>query len=124
MIQNKRCLIITVPELMMRLNSCYGENARMSEEQFFDGMVKLDLLVIDEVGQGRTSPIAANNERLAINQIIDKRLCHLKPTGILTNLGEKEINTQLGVRIMSRMRNDNGQWISFDWEDYRTAQRN
>ncbi len=122
--QGKHCLIITVPELMMRLNSCYGENARMSEEQFFDGMIKLDLLVIDEVGQGRTSVNASNNERLAINQIIDKRLCHLKPTGILTNLGQKEINEQLGVRIMSRMRNDNGQWVSFDWEDYRTAQRN
>lgn len=122
--QGKRCLIITVSELMMRLNSCYGENARMSEEKFFDGMVKLDLLVIDEIGLGRTSVSASNNERLAINQIIDKRLCHLKPTGILTNLGQKEINEQLGVRIMSRMRNDNGQWVSFDWEDYRTAQRN
>ena len=124
MADNKRCLVITVSELMMRLNSCYGENAKMSEEQFFEGMTKLDLLVIDEVGIGRTSSNAANNERLAINQVIDKRLCHLKPTGILTNLGQKEINDQLGSRIMSRMRNDNGQWISFDWEDYRTAQRN
>lgn len=119
MAQGKRCLVITVSELMMRLNSCYAEGSKMTEEQFFAGMVKLDLLVIDEIGLGRTSVNAANNERLAINQVIDKRLSHLKPTGILTNLGQKEINEHLGARIMSRMRNDNGQWIQFDWADYR-----
>ena len=91
----------------------------MTEEQFFDGMVKLDLLVIDEIGLGRTSTNAANNEKLAINQIIDKRLCHLKPTGILTNLDEKQINEQLGVRIMDRMHNDGGQWIPFEWASFR-----
>ena len=117
--QSKRCLIITVSELMMRLNSCYGDNAKMTEEQFFDGMVRLDLLVIDEVGLGRTSNNASNNEKLAINQIVDKRLCHLKPTGILTNLGQEEINTQLGVRIMDRMRNDGGQWVQFKWPSHR-----
>ncbi|NRA81181.1 MAG: ATP-binding protein [Pseudoalteromonas sp.] len=119
MANGKRCLIITVSELMMRLNSCYGDNAKITEEQFFDGMINLDLLVIDEVGLGRTSNNAANNERLAINQIVDKRLCHLKPTGILTNLGKKEINQQLGARIMDRMRTDGGQWIEFNWNSFR-----
>ena len=118
MANNKRCLIITVSELMMRLNSCYSDSAQMTEEQFFDGMVRLDLLVIDEIGLGRTSTNAANNEKLAINQIIDKRLCHLKPTGILTNLDEKQINEQLGVRIMDRMHNDGGQWIPFEWASF------
>ena len=120
MAQGKQCLSITVSELMMRLNSCYGENAKITEEQFFDNMVKLDLLVIDEVGLGRTSVNASNNEKLAINQIVDKRLCHLKPTGILTNLDREQINEQLGVRIMDRMRNDNGQWIEFKWPSFRS----
>jgi len=120
MTQGKRCLMITVSELMMRLNSCYGDSAKMTEEQFFEGMTKLDLLIIDEVGLGRTSANAANNERLAINQVIDKRLCHFKPTGILTNLGREEINNQLGVRIMDRMKNDNGQWIEFNWPSHRS----
>lgn len=119
MADNKRCLIITVSELMMRLNSCYSDNAKMTEEQFFDGMVRLDLLVIDEIGLGRTSTNAANNEKLAINQVIDKRLCHLKPTGILTNLDREQINEHLGIRIMDRMHNDNGQWIEFNWPSFR-----
>ena len=118
MSQGKRCLIITVSELMMRLNSCYGDSAKMTEEQFFEGMVNLDLLVIDEVGLGRTSTNAANNEKRAINHIVDKRLCHLKPTGVLTNLGKQEIEDLLGVRVMRRMRNDNGQWVQFNWPEY------
>ena len=117
---NKTCLVITVSELMMRLNSCYGESAKMTEEKFHDGMVKIDLLIIDEIGVGRTSVNAANNERLAINQIIDKRLCHLKPTGILTNLGQKDINDNLGPRIMDRLRNDGGQWVKFNWPSHRS----
>ena len=116
---DKTCLVITVSELMMRLNACYGNDARMTEEQFHDGMVKIDLLIIDEIGVGRTSENAANNERLAINQIIDKRLCHLKPTGILTNLDQKQINDNLGDRIMDRLRNDGGQWVKFDWPSHR-----
>lgn len=120
MAQGNRCLVITVSELMMRLNSCYSEGARVTEEQFFDGMTKLDLLVIDEIGLGRTSVNASNNERLAINQIIDKRLCHLRPTGILTNLDQQGINDHLGVRIMDRMKNDNGQWVEFNWPSFRS----
>ena len=119
MAQGKRCLVITVSELMMRLNSCYGDNAKLTEEQFYDGMINFDLLVIDEVGLGRTSVNAANNEKLAINQIVDKRLCHLKTTGILTNLDQQLINDQLGVRIIDRMRSSNGQWISFNWPSHR-----
>lgn len=120
--RGKQCLVITVSELMMRLNSCYGEQATMTEEKFFDGMVKLDLLVIDEIGLGRTSIHAANNEKLAINQVIDKRLCHLKPTGILTNLDKQQINENLGARIMDRMRNDQGQWVRFSWPSHRSGQ--
>lgn len=119
MAQGKRCLVITVSELMMRLNNCYGDNSKMTEEQFFESMINFDLLVIDEVGLGRTSVNASNNEKLAINQIVDKRLCHLKPTGILTNLDQSQINDQLGARIIDRMRNDNGQWIEFKWPSFR-----
>lgn len=116
--QGKRCLVITVSELMMRLNACYSDGAKMTEEQFFDGMVKLDLLVIDEIGLGRTSVNASNNEKLALIHIIDKRLCHLRPTGILTNLGQQELTEQLGVRVMRRLRHDGGQWVKFDWNEY------
>lgn len=119
MAQGKECLIITVSDLMMRLNSCYTDRARIREQQFFDGMVKFDLVIIDEIGLGRTRTDAANNERLALNQIIDKRLGNLKPTGILTNLDREDIKKVLGVRIMDRMRNNNGQWVSFEWPSFR-----
>lgn len=119
MAQNKTCLIITVSELMMRLNKCYGNNPEMSEDQFFHAMIKLDLMIIDEIGLGRTRVDAANNERLALNQIIDKRLGHLKPTGLLTNLDQDGCKEYLGVRIMGRMRANKGHWIDFNWPSFR-----
>lgn len=119
MANGKSCIIITVSELMMRLNKCYGNNPEMSEDQFYDAMINFDLMIIDEIGLGRTRADAANNERLALNQIIDKRLGHLKPTGLLTNLDQDGCKEYLGVRIMGRMRSNNGHWIEFNWPSHR-----
>ena len=90
-------------------------------------MNDFDLLILDEIGLQRNN----DNERLALNQIIDKRIGCMKPTGMLTNLpavcnkpvGDPEwfenMNNLLGVRIMDRMRSNGGKWISFNWESYR-----
>ncbi|PWI34859.1 hypothetical protein DI392_00835 [Vibrio albus] len=116
------CLIITVNELMQKLRACYRSGSDATEDQFIKTMIDFDLLVLDEVGLQRNS----DAERLALNQIIDQRLCRFKPTGMLTNLpagsedpSEPTMNSVLGVRIMDRMRTNGGKWISFEWQSYR-----
>lgn len=109
------CLVITVSELMMNLRKCYQKDAEMSEDGFFRAMNNYDLLILDEIGLQR----GTTAENLAINQIVDQRICRMKPTGMLTNLDAQMINDVLGVRIMDRMRMNGGAWIPFTWESYR-----
>lgn len=120
--KNHTCLVITVNELMQKLRNCYQKDSGTSEDEFFRMMTAFDLLVLDEIGLGRQN----DNERLALNQIIDSRIGRMKPTGMLTNLPAGSVgdmtpsmNSLLGVRIMDRMRMNGGQWVSFGWESYR-----
>lgn len=113
--RNKSCLIITISELMIKLRNCYNKGSETTEDKFIQSMIAFDLLVLDEVGLQR----GTDNEKLVINQIIDQRVCRMKPTGMLTNLNAEEINDVLGIRIMDRMRMNGGKWIPFHWNSYR-----
>lgn len=109
------CLIISVTELMQKLRATYSKESTITEDMFIKSMVNYDLLVIDEIGLQR----GTEAENITLNQIIDQRICRLKPTGLLTNLDAQQINDCLGVRIMDRMRSNGGSWISFEWESFR-----
>lgn len=112
---NKTCLVITVNELMQKLRNTYQSDSTMTEDQFIQGIIEYDLLVLDEIGLQR----GTDAERLAINQIIDQRVCRIKPTGMLTNLTSDEMKVTLGERIMDRMKMNGGKWVAFNWESYR-----
>lgn len=111
----KSCLMITVNELMQKLRNTYQHDSKMTEDQFIQSIIEYDLLVLDEIGLQR----GTDAERLAINQIVDQRICRIKPTGMLTNLGAADMAAVLGERVMDRMKMNGGRWISFDWESYR-----
>jgi len=113
--RRKSCLIITVSELMIKMRKCYGKDPEYSEDQFIQNLINFDLLVLDEIGLQRGS----DNEKLVLNQVIDQRISHFKPTGMLTNLNAQAINDILGVRIMDRMRMSGGAWVPFEWASYR-----
>lgn len=115
MARRKTCLIATVSDLMIKLRKCYGNDSKVSEDEFLSGLIKFDLLVIDEIGLQR----GTDTEKLILNQIVDQRISNFKPTGMLTNVDAKEINDVLGVRIMDRMRMNGGRWIPFTWGSYR-----
>ncbi|WPH64072.1 putative AAA family ATPase [Vibrio phage vB_VpP_1] len=113
--RGKSCLVITVNELMIRLRNCYSDGSETSEDKFYRAMIAYDLLIIDEVGLQR----GTTAENITINTIVDQRLCRLKPTGMLTNCDANTLNDILGIRVMDRMRMNQGQWMQFDWESYR-----
>ena len=115
MARRKTCLVATVSDLMIKLRKCYGNDSKMSEDEFLSGLIKFDLLVIDEIGLQR----GTDSEKLVLNQVVDQRISNFKPTGMLTNLDAREINDILGVRIMDRMRMNGGRWIPFSWESHR-----
>jgi DNA replication protein DnaC len=100
---------------MQKLRNTYQQDSQITEDQFIQSIVEYDLLVLDEIGLQR----GTDAERLAINQIVDQRVCRIKSTGMLTNLSAAEMEKMLGVRIMDRMKMNNGKWIPFNWESYR-----
>lgn len=112
---NKSCLVITVNELMQKLRNTYQQDSAITEDQFIQSVIGYDLLVLDEIGLQR----GTDAERLAINQIVDQRVCRIKPTGMLTNLSAEEMGKMLGDRIMDRMKMNGGKWIPFNWESHR-----
>ncbi|MFC0225649.1 ATP-binding protein [Serratia aquatilis] len=106
-------LVVTVPDLMLRVRRCYDGGE--SESSLLDDLCKVDLLVIDEVGVQRET----RAEWVILNQIIDRRLSSLKPVGVLTNLNAEELTNVLGARVMDRLTMDSGIWVSFTWGSYR-----
>lgn len=111
--QGKTVLVVTIPDLMLRVRSCYDNGG--SETTLIDDLCAVDLLILDEVGVQRES----RGELVILNQIVDRRLAGMKPVGILTNLNHGELERVLGVRIMDRLTMDGGVWVNFDWGSYR-----
>ncbi|HHS9193019.1 TPA: ATP-binding protein [Enterobacter hormaechei] len=106
-------LIVTIPDLMLRVRECYDDG--QSESSLLNDLCNVDLLVLDEVGIQRGS----SGEKVIINQVIDRRLSSMRPVGILTNLNHGELVNTLGARVMDRLQMDGGIWVNFDWESYR-----
>lgn len=111
--QGKTVLVVTIPDLMLRVRACYDEET--SESSLINDLCRVDLLILDEVGVQRES----KGEFVILNQIIDRRLASMKPIGVLTNLNHAELNRVLGERVMDRLTMDGGIWVSFAWESYR-----
>ena len=115
MSQGKTCLVITVTELMIKMRNCYGEKPKYTEDEFLRQLVNFDLLILDEIGLQKGS----DHEKIILNQVIDQRIGHLKPIGILTNLDYQDTLNLLGERIFDRLKSNNSQWIKFNWNSYR-----
>ncbi|MFS1538034.1 MAG: ATP-binding protein [Candidatus Phlomobacter fragariae] len=108
-------LIVTFPDLMMRLRRTYENGSQYTESQLIDDLCGVDLLVFDDVGVQRNNL----NEELVIFQIIDRRTSNKKPTGILTNLPQQQLTEILGERIVDRLRMGKPTVVNFNWASYR-----
>ncbi|EPZ4273993.1 ATP-binding protein [Klebsiella pneumoniae] len=106
-------LVVTIPDLMLRIRECY--DAGKSEAELLDDLCRVDLLVLDEVGIQRDS----RNEKVILNQVIDRRLSSMRPVGVLTNLNYESLMETLGARILDRLQMDSGIWANFDWDSHR-----
>lgn len=111
--KGKTVLVVTVPDLMLRVRACYDEGK--SESELLDDLCIVDLLILDEVGVQRET----KSEFVLLNQIIDRRLSSMRPVGILTNLNSNQMAELLGARVMDRLTMDNGMWVAFTWGSYR-----
>ncbi|MGC6229652.1 DNA replication protein DnaC [Hafnia paralvei] len=114
-LRNKSVLIVTVADLMSSMKGTFNGNSNSTEDSLLEELSTIDLLVIDEIGM----QLESRYEKVIINQLVDRRSSSKRPTGMLSNLGEKDMIALLGERVMDRMRLGNSLWITFTWESYR-----
>ena len=99
LLRGKSVLIITVADIMSAMKDTFS-NRETSEEQLLNDLSNVDLLVIDEIG--------------------DRRSSSKRPTGMLTNHNIDEMTRLLGERVMDRMKLGNSLYVIFDWDSYRS----
>lgn len=101
----KKCLFVSVDELISLLRYSYVNREGMAENQLRNLCVDADLLVLDdlgaEVGAINTDKGASNDTVRMINAIVTGRMN--KPTIFTTNLTSRQINTMYDQRIASRI---------------------
>lgn len=101
----KKCLFVSVDELISLLRYSYMNKEGVSENQLRNLCVDADLLVLDdlgaEVGAINTDKSASNDTVRMINAIVTGRMD--KPTIFTTNLESKQIRKMYDQRIASRI---------------------
>jgi len=116
LVDNNRCKIIKVIDLIRHLKSTWGKDSEYTEEEIIKYFVELDLLILDEVG----SQFGSDTEKLFIFDIIDGRYQDMKQTVLVSNLDIEGIKDVIGERCVDRLREGGGSMIAFNWQSSRS----
>lgn len=115
MSKNKTVLFTTVQRAVRRVKNSWREKSGESEEQVIEMMVEPDLLILDEIGV----QFGTEFEKNLMFDILNSRYEKCRPTLLLSNLAAHEIRQFLGERVFDRLREDDGQYVPFDWDSHR-----
>ena len=111
-------MFATAREILLWLRASWTDREAPSELDVLNRLVGVDLLVIDEIGV----QFGTDAERDQLFGVIDGRYREQRPMILTTNLKPAELRKVIGDRSFSRLRED-GQWIPFEWEDWRASRR-
>jgi len=92
----------------------YDRHSGISVQDALDGLCRVDLLVIDDVG----AQAGTANEQTILHDIIDGRYREQRPTIIVANLTEAELPQYIGERAADRIY-DGGAVLACSWPSYR-----
>lgn len=109
-------LFVTIPELLDNLRGSYNDPGRNLDE-WMDAVKNADLLVLDDLGSERVTEWV--RERLFV--LINHRYREALPTVFTSNVGPKDLATQLGERTASRVISM-CDWIDLEGQDYRETE--
>lgn len=113
--QGARGTFLRQDALSAMVRACYGPQATRSEDAIMAELIGMDMLVIDEVGVGKTT----EHEIRMLNSVIAGRHEEMRPTLITTNLARVDLETYLGQRLADRMKS--WTWIACEWASYRDS---
>jgi DNA replication protein DnaC len=106
-------VFVTVPELLLKIRTCFGPKATLTEEELINNYASCEVLVLDDLGAEKESEFVI----VTLYLIIDRRNRYGRKTIITTNLSLSEIEEKLGARIASRL--SEMKIIKINMPDYR-----
>ena len=109
-------LFVTVPELLDNLRGAYNDPGR-DLDQWMDAVKNADLLILDDLGSEKATQWV--QERLYV--IINHRYREALPTIFTSNVGARDLFTQLGERTASRIVAMCGEGIRIEGPDHRAV---
>ena len=104
----------TMLGLMRRIKATWDPESFETEAILLQRLRDLPLLVIDEIGV----QFGSKAESVLFTDIINERYSIPRPTVLITNLTIKECASELGDRVLDRLR-DGGHTLIFDWPSQR-----
>lgn len=110
-------LFTSVMKLLRRVKCTYGREATETESDAIKAFIRPELLIVDEVGV----QFGSQAESLILFEVLNGRYESMRPTIVLSNLGENELSQYLGERVVDRMREGGGAIVPCTWESYRGA---
>ena len=103
----------SVSDFTRGVKASFQKDSGRSEQASIHGLMKPDLLIMDEVGQRATE-----YDQQLVFDVINRRYADMKPMVLMSNLTEVELEAHLGDRIADRLR-EVGTYISMAWPSYR-----
>lgn len=107
---------ISAIRALRKVKESYQRNtSKIPQQDIIDEFLLTDLLIIDEIGM----QFGTETEKLIFFEILNGRYEAVLPSIIVSNLTESELSLYLGTRILDRLQEGGGAFVSFDWESYR-----
>lgn len=111
-------LYTSTMKMIRDIRGSYHPKSTQTEQEIINKYVRLDLLVLDEVGV----QMGTENEKLLLFEVLNGRYENMRPTIFVSNLPYDELKAYLGERVMDRLRGGHGVLAVFDWESERRKQ--
>jgi DNA replication protein DnaC len=107
-------LYATARDIIRMLRQTWERDAERTESDVLADLVRVDLLIVDELGVG----FGSDAEKLQFFDVLDGRYREQRPIVVLTNLDRAGLSAFIGQRAYDRLR-EAGTWVPFDWDSYR-----
>lgn len=105
---------LTVTDLVLIARSTYHKKSATTLREELTALSRLDLLVIDEVGQQ-----VGREDQWLLFHVIDTRYREKKPTILISNLDIPGLTAYVGERVIDRFAEGSGVIVPFNWPSYR-----
>jgi DNA replication protein DnaC len=112
------CVFVSAPKLLTKIRATYNNDSEIKEDELLQGLEKVDLLVIDDLGAENVNP-KTQWTISKLFEVIDGRAG--KHTVFTTNFNSADLEKKIGARNFSRVMY-NTTPLRIEGEDFRTKE--